>query len=197
LGSELVDRIQQVNPDPALARKGCKLTLKRIYINDQDRINDFLASLTDDDIIAKATTKGKLTKSYAQYYSVRASLPYRIDWESFPEPPTPGWSSNSQASQQENHDDIHDEMMDTPAKETGKEPTAKDAQSKESASPQDQTAALMTPSTKVYGTGTNSSRAVTYHRLHIQIKRGDPAWKEGLETNPSYTASDLVLSSGT
>ncbi|KAL3777849.1 hypothetical protein ACHAWO_012168 [Cyclotella atomus] len=118
LGSQLMEMIQQDNPKPDYIRKACEYLLKRVYISDQDRVDDFLSKLSDEEMIEKAFTKGELTKAFASMFKVNVSLPYRIDLTEFPKPRIEGWSGRpNQLPVEQLKDDDDDVLMDTPKKE--------------------------------------------------------------------------------
>jgi hypothetical protein len=114
LGSELMEMIQQDNPNPACIRKVCNYLVRRVYISDQDRVDDFLSKLSDEEVTEKAFNKGQLTKAFASMFNVTASLPYRIDLMEFPVPPIDGWSGKpNQLPAEQIKDDDGDTKMYT------------------------------------------------------------------------------------
>jgi hypothetical protein len=70
-----MEMIQQDNPNPAYIRKACDYLLRRVYISDQDRVDDFLSKLSDKEVTEKAFNKGQLNKAFASMFNVTVSLP--------------------------------------------------------------------------------------------------------------------------
>eukprot|EP00956_Cyclotella_meneghiniana_P033710 scaffold98469_cov63-Cyclotella_meneghiniana.AAC.7 len=118
LGSQLMETIQQPDPAPAYIRKASETLLKRVYMNDQDRVDDFLSSLSDEEVVELATNKGELIKSFSSTYNVSLSLPYRIDLDEFPKPAISGWSGKPHPHTSDLKDAEGDVEMQTPQKES-------------------------------------------------------------------------------